>query len=82
MHVTRPYSAVLGGLGRFGPLYRICFTIDYEGLYDGPYVHALGEYNTIFINPGAFDTSYAYALIFNGLKNPSVSFPICYYMGG
>ena len=35
-YVTRPYSAVLGGLGRFGPLYRRIFlTIDYEGLYDG-----------------------------------------------
>ena len=32
------YSAVLGGLGRSGPLYRrIVFTIDYEGLYDEPY---------------------------------------------
>ena len=37
LDVTRPYSAVLGGLGRFGPLYkRIFFTIDYEGLYEGP----------------------------------------------
>ena len=36
-YVTRPYSAILGGLGRFGPLYRrIVFTIDYEGLYDDP----------------------------------------------
>ena len=35
-YVTRPYSAVLGGLGRSGPLYRRIFmTIDYEGLYDG-----------------------------------------------
>ena len=43
-YVTRPYSAVLGGLGRFGPLYRrFFFTIDYEGLYDEPYVNAVGE---------------------------------------
>ena len=38
-NVTRPYFAVLGGLGRFGPLYRrIVFTIDYEGVYDGAFV--------------------------------------------
>ena len=44
MYVTRPYSAILGGLGRFGPLYRrIYFPIDDEGLYDEPIVHAVGE---------------------------------------
>ena len=38
------YSAVLGDLGRFGPLYiRIFFTIDDEGLYVIPIVHTVGK---------------------------------------
>ena len=34
----------LDEVGLDGPLYRrIVFTIDYEGLYDEPIVHAVGE---------------------------------------
>ena len=40
----RPQNHIVVPQGRFGPLYRrIFFTIDYEGLYDEPYVNAVGE---------------------------------------